>query len=65
MIKEHINDLFTEGLGDIFYMKYYKFINKKIKNKSIKKILLGIHKVIYIIFMLIVAFVMFKLSFPL
>ena len=30
MIKEHIHDLFTEGLGDIFYMKYYRFIKKNV-----------------------------------
>ena len=65
MIKEHIHDLFTEGLGDIFYMKYYRFIKKNIENEIIKKILLGIHKVCYIIFLLVVAFVIFKLSFPL
>ena len=65
MIKEHINDLFTEGLGDIFFMKYFKFLKKNIKNKSIKKILIGIHVVCYVIFLLIVAYIIFKLSFPL
>lgn len=65
MLKEHINDLFTEGLGDIFYMKLYNYIKKNIKNKSIKKILLGIHKVFYIIFMLFVVYIMFILSYPL
>ena len=65
MIKEHINDLFPEGLGDIFFMKYFKFLKKNIKNKSIKKILIGIHVVCYVIFLLIVAYIIFKLSFPL
>ena len=65
MIKEHINDLFTEGLGDIFYMKLYNFIKKNIKNKPIKKILLGIHTVFYIIFIVLVVVIMFMLSFPL
>ena len=65
MIKEHIHDLFTEGLGDIFYMKYKRFINKKVQNKTTKKILLEIHKVFYIIFLLVVAYVMFRLSWPL
>ena len=65
MLKTHIHDLFTEGLGDIFFMKYYKFLKINIKNKTIKKILMGIHIVCYLIFLGIVAFVMFKLSFPL
>ena len=65
MIKEHIHDLFTEGLGDIFYMKYKKFVEKRVKNKTIKKILLRIHVVVYLFFLGVVAFIMFKLSFPL
>ena len=65
MLKEHINDLYTEGLGDIFFMKYYKYLNKHIKNKVIKKILLGIHVICYLLFLLIIAFIMFRLSWPL
>ena len=65
MLKKHIHDLFTEGLGDIFYMKYYKFIKKNVHNKTTKKILINIHKVFYIIFLLVVAYVMFRLSWPL
>ena len=65
MHNKYINDLFTEGLGDIFFMKYYNFLNKKIHNKTIKKILLGIHVVCYLLFLGVVAFIMFKLSFPL
>ena len=62
---KYINDLFTEGLGDIFFMKYYNFLKKNIKNKAIKKILMGIHIVCYLIFLGIVAYIMFRLSFPL
>ena len=65
MLKEHIHDLFTEGLGDIFFMKYYNFLNKKVKNKTIKKILIGIHKVFFLIFLIIIAYIMFKFSWPL
>ena len=65
MLKEHIHDLFTEGLGDIFYMKYYKFLKKNIKNKTIKKILINIHKVVYLIFLLAVAYLIFRFSWPL
>ena len=65
MHNKYIHDLFTEGLGDIFFMKYYNFLKKKVSNKFIKKILMGIHIVCYLLFLGIVAFVMFKLSFPL
>ena len=65
MLKEHINDLFTEGLGDIFFMKYYNYIKKHIKNKFIKKILIGIHRVVYLIFVIGVIYLIFSLSWPL
>ena len=65
MYKEYIHDLFTEGLGDLFFMKYYLFIKKNIKNNIIKKILIVIHEVIYLIFLGIIAYIIFKLSFPL
>ena len=65
MNNKYIHDLFTEGLGDIFFMKYYKFIKKNILNEKIKKILVGIHILFYLLFLLLVAYVMFRLSFPL
>ena len=65
MYKEYIHDLFTEGLGDLFFMKYYLFIKKNIKNNIIKKILIVIHEVIYLIFLGIIVYIIFKLSFPL
>ncbi len=65
MAREYLHDLFTEGLGDIFFMKYYRFINKIVKNNIIKKILIGIHIVFYITFLIFIAFIFFKLSYPL
>ncbi len=65
MLKEHIHDLFTEGLGDIFFMKYYNYLNKKVKNKTIRKILIEIHKVIYLLFLIAIAYIIFKLSWSL
>ena len=61
----YIHDLFTEGLGDIFFMKIYNLINKKIKNNKIKKLLIRIYAFIYIVFLIAVAYIIFKLSFPL
>lgn len=63
MLKEQFHDLFTEGLGDIFFMKIYNLI-QKIQNKTIKKILLGIHVLFFIIFLMAVTVIIFKLSFP-
>ena len=65
MIKEHIHDLFTEGLGDIFFMNYYKFLKKNIKNETIKKILIGIHIMVYLVFVIGVIYLIFRLSWPL
>ena len=65
MIKEHIHDLFTEGLGNIFFMKFYRLLKDNIENKRIKKILIGVYRVIYLMFLLIVAYAIFKLSWPL
>lgn len=65
MYKEYINDLFVEGLGDIFFMKYFRFLNKNIHNKTLLDILIGIHIALYLTFLVIVGVVIFKLSFPL
>ncbi len=64
-MNKYIHDLFTEGLGDIFFMKYYRFLKEHIQNETIKKILIGIHVICYLLFLLVVIYVMFKLSFPL
>ncbi len=65
MKTKYIHDLFTEGLGDIFFMKVYHLINDSIENDVIKKILIGAYGALYLIFLVIIAYVMFKLSFPL
>ncbi len=65
MLKEHIHDLFTEGLGDIFFMKYYNYLNKNVKNKKLRRALINIHIIVYIAFIIIIAYIIFKLSWPL
>lgn len=65
MLKEHIHDLYTEGLGDIFFMKYYNFLKNNIKNDAIRGLLMAIHVLVYLTFLLMVAFIIFKLSWPL
>ena len=51
MRNPYIHDLFYEGLGDIFYNKLEIFLNKKIKNPSLLKFLITLHKICYIIFL--------------
>ena len=65
MIKEYFSSLFTEGLGDIFFMKYYRYINENVHNELVKKLLIRIYAIIYLLFLVIVAITIFKLSFPL
>ena len=65
MHNEYIKELFTEGLGDIFYMKYFSFIQKKVKNRILRNILIFIYQIVYLIFLLFLAFVLFEKSFPL
>lgn len=65
MHNPYIHDLFTEGFGNIFFMKYYNFVNKKIANKSIRKILIGIHTIIYLLFLILVGILLFITNYPL
>lgn len=65
MLKEYFRDLFTEGLGDIFFMKYYNYVSKNIQNNKVKKVLINVYAFVYIIFLIVIAALIFKLSFPL
>ena len=65
MHNPYLKELFTEGLGDIFFMKYYRFIKNKIKNKFVQEVLISIHVILYLLFLIIVGCVLFKISFPL
>lgn len=65
MHNPYIRDLFTEGLGDLFFMKYYRFLKKNVTNHVLQKILISIHVFFYLLFLLIIGFIIFKLSFPL
>lgn len=64
MFKYYIRDLFTEGLGDLFYVKVVNYYRKTIKSNKLLKTVLFIHKIIYIIFLFAVAIGLFLLSYP-
>ena len=61
----YIRNLFTEGFGDIFFMKYYLFLKKKVKNNFLLSILTGIHVAFYLLFIIFITVIIFKLSWPL
>ena len=65
MFRRHIHDLFTEGLGDLFFMKYYNFLQKKVQNHFILHLLVAVHVVIYLAFLTLVGYWLFQISYPL
>ena len=65
MFKAQLKNLFTEGLGDIFFMKYYRFLGKHITNKYMRGFLVFIHAVVYLAFLVLVGYILFELSYPL
>ena len=54
-MKEYLRQFYNEGLAKIFYTKPVNYLNKKIKNKKLVKILTSLLKVIYTIFILALA----------
>ena len=65
MLRLYIKDIFTEGLGDIFFMRNYNFLNRIVKNAILYKILLVLHVLIYLIFIALVMLILFKINYPL
>ena len=58
-MKELITQFYNEGLGNLFYKKPINYLNKKIKNKTLVKIISILIKFIYTI--LIIAFIFYYL----
>ena len=46
-MKDYIYQFYNEGFATTFYIKPTNFINKKLKNKRLKKIILVIYKILY------------------
>ncbi len=51
-MKDYIYQFYNEGFATTFYIKPTNFINKKLKNKRLKKIILVIYKILYTIVMI-------------
>ena len=61
----YLKQLFEEGLGTTFYQKPKRIINNNLENPFIKKLLLSILQIIYILFLIICIIIIFKFNFPL
>lgn len=64
-MKEYINQFYNEGLATTFYLKPVKYLQKKIKNQKVLKVLLTILKIFYTIVILLFALYMFNSKYPL
>ena len=63
-MNEYVRQFYYEGIGDIFFSKPKKIIDKKIKNKSLNKILTIILKVIYTLFAISCGLILFYIAYP-
>ena len=59
-MKEIIRQFYNEGLGSLLYKKPISFINKKIKNKTIVKILSILLGLFYTILILVIIYYYLK-----
>ena len=57
------DQFYNEGFATTFYLKPVKFVNKKIKNKKIAKILCIIIKLIYTLLAIAFGIIMFIIKF--
>lgn len=63
-MKEFLYQFYNEGFATTFYQKPIKYLNKKVSNKRLLKILSITMQVIYTIAMIIVAIYVFLLKYP-
>ena len=64
-MKSYIEQFYNEGLATTFYLKPVKFIRKYIKNDNLFKIFKILIAVLYTVFVLIFAWLMFWEKYPL
>lgn len=63
-MKEYIKQFYSEGLANTFYIKPLNYLKKHIKNKTIFNLFATILKVIYTVFCILLAIILFKVVFP-
>ena len=60
-MKEYIKQFYNEGLATTFYLKPINFLDKKIHNNGIKKVLKILIKIIYTLFvMVLMGYIFYK-----
>lgn len=64
-MKNYIDQFYNEGLATTFYLKPINYINKVIKNKTLCKIISVLIKILYTIFVLYLAWIIFWDKYPL
>lgn len=64
-MKNYTDQFYNEGLATTFYLKPMKFINRVIKNKVVCNIIGILIKILYTVFVLILAWFIFWDRYPL
>lgn len=64
-MREYIEQFYNEGLATTFYLKPINWINMKIKNKLVLKIISILIKILYTFGVIIFALFVFYLKWPL
>lgn len=63
-MNEYIRQFYYEGIGNIFFAKPKKLMDKKIKNKTLNKLLTILLKIIYTIFAISCGIALFYVAYP-
>ena len=64
-MKDYIDQFYNEGLATTFYLRPVKWVSKRIKNEKILKFITLVIKILYTVFVLILAWFMFWDRYPL
>ena len=64
-MRDYIDQFYNEGLAPTFYLKPVKLLSKWIKNKTVLNIFTIIIKVLYTVLVLIFAWYIFWIKYPL
>jgi len=63
-MREYIKQFYNEGLATTFYLKPIRYVDKKIKNKKISKVISFIIKIIYTILVIMFSVYVFLRKLP-
>lgn len=63
-MNEYVRQFYYEGIGNIFFAKPKKILDKKVKNKIVNKIFTIMLKIMYTIFAISCGIVLFYIAYP-